>query len=63
MESRFIRMCASKRCYRTEDRARRAKAKCEKARPETKLRVYRCLYCTGYHLTKQSAPPAAHPGG
>ena len=58
MESRFIRMCASKRFYRTEGRALRAKKKCERSRPGTKLRIYACPFCLGWHLTKQSAPPA-----
>lgn len=53
-DSLFIRMCASKRVYRTEKYALGVAKRCEERRG-VKLRAYSCPYCGNWHVTK--APP------
>lgn len=52
----LIGSCLRKSSYRTEAKANTYKAKAEAARPDTKLRVYYCGLCQGYHLTKAPLP-------
>lgn len=52
----LISSCLLKNSYRSEAKALKYKTKAEAARPGTKLRVYYCGLCQGYHLTKVQLP-------
>ena len=47
------RSCTKKKRYRNYDEAHKMAKQCELERPETKLRVYFCSICGGFHITKK----------
>lgn len=53
----FKRMCAGKNRYPSAIDAEKTKARCERDRPWTKLRVYHCEACLGWHLTRLAKAP------
>jgi hypothetical protein len=54
-EERRERECLRKNRYPTEAEARAAAAEQER-RTATRLGVYQCLFCKGWHLTKRQSP-------
>lgn len=47
----MAKMCLGKVRHKTLAKAERNKERCEKKRPDTKLRIYLCPVCSWYHLT------------
>lgn len=45
--------CGKKTRYASQHEARQIANNCERLRPETKLRVYWCPFCDGWHVTSQ----------
>ena len=45
--------CGKKVRYHSQHEARQVANNCERLRPETKLRVYWCPFCDGWHVTSQ----------
>ncbi len=45
--------CGKKTRYASQHEARQIANNCERARPETKLRVYFCPVCEGWHITSK----------
>lgn len=46
-------VCGKKTRYHSQHEARQIANNCERARPGTKLRVYWCPICEGWHMTSQ----------
>ena len=45
--------CGKKKRYASQHEARQIANNCERARPGTKLRVYFCPMCEGWHITSK----------
>lgn len=46
------RMCFRKVKYKNLDKAERNRERCEKKRPDERLKIYVCPVCSWYHLAK-----------